>query len=130
MVDQFNIDKKVAIEITATTLIFSFVLFGALGFYTVLANIFGFIAILEGVMMLTSFVMNDKHALRIRYIVDGTIAFFLRDLILVFTEQHLELKEKAIKLGIVLIIIVTLFVIRYMSIKFSPSKEEEKEKNE
>lgn len=84
-----------------------------------------FIIILELVRMLIEFLLSDENRIRMRLMIDSTIVFFIRDIMLIVSDTFDSKKIFSI-LGIIAI----LFIFRVITIKFSPSifEKEYKEK--
>jgi uncharacterized membrane protein (DUF373 family) len=78
-----------------------------------------FIIILELVRMLIEFLFGDENRLKMRLMLDSTIIFFIRDIMLIANDKFDMIKNTSI-LGIIAI----LFVLRVLSMKYSPAKME------
>lgn len=78
-----------------------------------------FIIILELVRMLIEFLFSDENRLKLRLMLDSTIVFFIRDIMLITTDKF-DLAKIASILGIIAI----LFVLRILAMKYSPAKLE------
>lgn len=84
-----------------------------------------FIIILELVRMLMEFLFGDENRLKLRLMIDSTIIFFIRDIMLIVND-----KFDLFKIIAVLGIIAVLLVFRIVTMKFSPSYfEHEYKKN-
>lgn len=75
-----------------------------------------FIIILELVRMLIEFLLSDENRIRMRLMIDSTIVFFIRDIMLIVNDTF-----DSKKIFSVLGIIAVLFVFRIVTVKFSPS---------
>lgn len=75
-----------------------------------------FIIILELVRMLIEFLFSDENRLKIRLMIDSTIVFFIRDIVLIVND-----KFDFNKIFSILGIIAVLFIFRYVSMRYSPS---------
>lgn len=75
-----------------------------------------FIIILELVRMIIEFLLSDENRIRIRLMIDSTIAFFIRDIMLIVNDTF-DSKKIFTVLGVISI----LFIFRIITIKFSPS---------
>ena len=75
-----------------------------------------FIIILELVRMIIEFLLSDENRIRIRLMIDSTIAFFIRDIMLIVNDTF-----DSKKIFTVLGVIAILFIFRIVTIKFSPS---------
>ncbi len=102
-------------------------------FSSLAVTILEFIIILELVRMLIEFLLSDENRIRMRLMIDSTIVFFIRDIMLIVNDSF-----DSKKIFTILGIIAILFVFRIVAIRFSPStlestynKEEklEEEKN-
>jgi len=75
-----------------------------------------FIIILELVRMLIEFLFSDENRIRMRIMIDSTIVFFIRDIMLIVNDTF-DSKKIFTILGVISI----LFVFRVITLKFSPS---------
>lgn len=75
-----------------------------------------FIIILELVRMLIEFLFSDENRIRMRIMIDSTIVFFIRDIMLIVNDTF-DSKKIFTILGIISI----LFLFRVITLKFSPS---------
>jgi uncharacterized membrane protein (DUF373 family) len=75
-----------------------------------------FIIVLEIVRMLIDFVMDDEHRIRLRLMIDSTIVFFIRDVMLIANEKFDETKIFSL-----MAVIAILFVFRFVAMRFTPS---------
>ncbi len=78
-----------------------------------------FIIILELVRMLVEFLFSDENRIKLRLMIDSTIVFFIRDILLIVNDKF-DFQKIAAILGIILV----LFIFRYITMKFSPEKVE------
>lgn len=78
-----------------------------------------FIIILELVRMLIEFMFSDENRIRIRLMIDSTIVFFIRDLMLIVNDSF-----DSKKIFTILAVIAILIFFRIVAIKFSPSQLE------
>lgn len=78
-----------------------------------------FIIILELVRMLIEFLLSDENRIRMRLMIDSTIVFFIRDLMLIVNDTF-----DSKKIFTILGVIGILFLFRVLTIKYSPSKLE------
>ena len=74
-----------------------------------------FIIILELVRMLIGFLFSDENRIKLRLMIDSTIVFFIRDILLIVNDKFDNTKILSI-LGIISI----LFIFRIITMKFSP----------
>lgn len=74
-----------------------------------------FIIILELVRMLVEFLFSDDNRIKLRLMIDSTIVFFIRDIMLIVND-----KFDMIKISSILVIITVLFILRILSMKYSP----------
>jgi len=75
-----------------------------------------FIIILELVRMLIEFLFSDENRIRLRFMIDSTIVFFIRDIMLIVNDKF-DIEKIASLLGV----IGVLFIFRILSMKYSPS---------
>ncbi len=86
-----------------------------------------FIIILELIRMLIEFLLSDENRIRMRLMIDSTIVFFIRDIMLIVNDTF-DSKKVFTILGV----IGVLFLFRVLTIRFSPSileKDYNKEEN-
>ena len=82
-----------------------------------------FIIILELVRMLVEFLFSDENRIKLRLMLDSTIVFFIRDIMLIVND-----KFDAIKIASILGVITVLFLLRILSMKYSPANMEKETK--
>ena len=70
--------------------------------------------------MLVEFLFSDDNRIKLRLMIDSTIVFFIRDIMLIVND-----KFDAAKIAIILGIIAVLFVFRIVTMKYSPSYMEQ-----
>jgi len=80
-----------------------------------------FIIILELVRMLIEFLFSDDNRIKLRLMIDSTIVFFIRDIVLIVND-----KFDVVKIAAMLGIIAVLFFFRFIAMKYSPSNMESK----
>ena len=80
-----------------------------------------FIIILELVRMLIEFLFSDDNRIKLRLMIDSTIVFFIRDIVLIVND-----KFDVMKIVSILGIIAVLFFFRFIAMKYSPSNMESK----
>lgn len=85
-------------------------------FSTLAVGLLEFIIILELVRMLMEFLFSDDNRIKLRLMIDSTIIFFIRDIMLIVND-----KFDLIKIASILGIIAILLVFRIVTMKFSPS---------
>lgn len=78
-----------------------------------------FIIVLELVRMLLEFIFSDENRIRMRIMIDSTIVFFIRDIMLIVND-----KFDTEKIFTILGIIAILILFRIIVMKYSPSKLE------
>ncbi len=88
-------------------------------FSKLVVTLLEFIIVLELVRMLIEFMFSDEHRIKIRFMIDSTIVFFIRDLMLIVNDSF-----NSTKIFIILAVIGILLAFRIVTIKFSPSKLE------
>lgn len=88
-------------------------------FSTLAVSLLEFIIILELVRMLIEFLFSTENRIRLRFMIDSTIVFFIRDIMLIVNDKFDIQKVYAI-LGIIAI----LFLLRVLTMKYSPSNLE------
>lgn len=86
-------------------------------FSKLVVTLLEFIIILELVRMLVEFLISDDNRIRIRFMIDSTIVFFIRDIMLIVNDTF-----DSKKIFIILGIIAILFTFRFVALKYSPSK--------
>ncbi len=94
-------------------------------FSTLAVALLEFIIILELVRMLMEFLFGNENRLKLRLMIDSTIIFFIRDIMLIVND-----KFDLVKIVSILGIIAILFVFRIVTMKYSPLYiEDEYKKN-
>lgn len=83
-----------------------------------------FIIILELVRMLIEFMFSDENRIRMRLMIDSTIVFFIRDIMLIVNDTF-DSKKIFVILGVIAILIF----FRVIVMKYSPSNFESMYKN-
>jgi uncharacterized membrane protein (DUF373 family) len=112
---------KFFIEIFLAITLFLFIVNGAFSFLTILSYLLMFIVLIEVIRMVTTYVLGSEPVMKLRFIIDGFIVFFLRDLVLIFSDPKYNLNDKEDKLIVVSALIFVLFIFRAMSLIFSPN---------
>jgi uncharacterized membrane protein (DUF373 family) len=88
-------------------------------FSTLAVALLEFIIILELVRMLIEFLFSDDNRIKLRFMIDSTIVFFIRDIMLIVND-----KFDFMKIASILGIISVLFIFRGLTMKYSPSNLE------
>ncbi len=88
-------------------------------FSTLAVALLEFIIILELVRMLIEFLFSTENRIRLRFMIDSTIVFFIRDIMLIVNDKF-DIQKVYSILGIIAI----LFLLRVLTMKYSPSKLE------
>lgn len=78
-----------------------------------------FIIILELIRMLIEFLLSEENRIRMRLMIDSTIVFFIRDIMLIVNDTF-----DSKKIFMILGIIAILFAFRVIAVRYSPSKLE------
>ncbi|WP_459885252.1 phosphate-starvation-inducible PsiE family protein [Caminibacter profundus] len=106
--------KKYA-DIILASIIFGFILIMKYDFYKVLSLILEFMVIIEITQML--FVFFKKQRIKIRYMIDASIIFFIRELLIATTTN------KSFKvIGLYVVLIGVFFFFRYLSLNVTYSE--------
>jgi len=107
--------KKYA-DIILASIIFVFILIMKYDFYKILALILEFMVIIEVTQML--FVFFKKQRIKIRYMIDASIIFFIRELLIATTTN------KSFKvIGLYVVLIGVFFFFRYLSLNVTYSEK-------
>jgi len=107
--------KKYA-DIILASIIFGFILIMKYDFYKILALILEFMVIIEVTQML--FVFFKKQRIKIRYMIDASIIFFIRELLIATTTN------KSFKvIGLYVVLIGVFFFFRYLSLNVTYSEK-------
>jgi uncharacterized membrane protein (DUF373 family) len=96
-------------------------LLGKISLFKIIATVLGFVVIWEVVRMITTYALENEKVMKLRIVIDGFIVFFLRDLVLIFSEEKYSLSDKEDKLILVFMILSMLFIFRILSLYFSPN---------
>jgi len=86
-----------------------------ISFSTLAVALLEFIIILELIRMLVEFLFSDDNRIKLRFMIDSTIIFFIRDIMLIVND-----KFDMMKISSILVIIAVLFIFRILSMKYSP----------
>lgn len=89
-------------------------------FSTLVVALLEFIIILELVRMLIEFLFSSENHIKLRLMIDSTIVFFIRDILLI-----VNAKFDSAKIFAILGIIFVLFIFRIITMKFSPLSMED-----
>jgi len=89
-------------------------------FATLAVALLEFIIILELVRMLIEFMFDEGNGIKLRFMIDSTIIFFIRDIMLIVND-----KFDFIKIASILGIIAVLFIFRGLTMKYSPANIEQ-----
>ncbi|EDM23440.1 hypothetical protein FE773_02115 [Caminibacter mediatlanticus TB-2] len=100
------------LEILIALIIFGIIIFYKFDFYKVLALILELMVIIEVTQML--FIFFRRQRIKIRYMIDASILFFVREL-LISTTTHKPLKIVIMYVGLIGIF----FFFRYLSLKIT-----------
>jgi len=83
-----------------------------------------FIIILELVRMLIEFLFSGENRIKLRLMIDSSIVFFMRDVLLIVSD-----KFDTTKILSLLLVIFILFIFRIIAMKYSPSYMENRVDN-
>jgi len=106
--------KEILEGIIVAIILISTIVFKGLDFVEVVNFILGVIVLWEVIRMLTTYILNKKHNISLRIALDGFIIFFLRDLLLVFSDTHYSFEDKVYKMLFILFVIFTLILFRFI----------------
>ncbi len=109
-------------EIIIASLLFLFVLIFHYDFYHLIVLILEYIVIIEVVQML--FVFFKRQRIKIRYMVDAGIIFFIREIFIAVVDHK---NEKTVLL--LLILVGVFFFFRFLAIHVTYKAEKEESKN-
>ena len=76
-----------------------------------------FIIVLEIVRMIFEFIMDDEHRIKLRLMIDSTIVFFIRDIMLIANE-----KFDSDKIFALMAVVAILFIFRFVAMRYTPSR--------
>ena len=76
-----------------------------------------FIIVLEIVRMIFEFIMDDEHRIKLRLMIDSTIVFFIRDIMLIANE-----KFDSDKIFALMAVVAILFFFRFVAMRYTPSR--------
>jgi len=115
--------RESALEIAVATMMISAVWMDLISAKDLIVNILLFIVFVELVRMVVTFISEGK-VMKIRYMIDGGIAFLLREMIIEITKVNHSFEHKAMDVGLIITVLTFLFFFRYVSTKFSPKRED------
>lgn len=101
------------IELIIAAIIFLIIIMTHSSFYDSIKLLLEFIVIVEVVQMI--FVFIKRRRIKIRYMIDVSIIYSLRELLISITHQQIDY----MRVSILLAIIFLLFILRYLSIKIT-----------
>lgn len=111
------------VEIAIATGLISSVWLEYISAKDLIVNILLFIVFVELIRMVITFLSEGK-IMKIRYMIDGSIAFLLREMIIEITKVGHSIEHKALEIGLIIAVLTFLFLFRYISTKFSPKRED------
>ncbi|WP_187648217.1 phosphate-starvation-inducible PsiE family protein [Nitrosophilus labii] len=100
-------------EVLVASFIFAAILITKSDFYNTVIVLLEFIVIIEVIQMI--FIFFKKQRVKIRYMVDTSIIYSIRELLIAFIHQNID----HIRVTVLLSIIFALFLLRYLSIKIT-----------
>jgi len=103
---------KVPIEVIVGILIFALIVYFNLDFYKAVVLMLELMVIIEIVQML--FVFLKRQRIKIRYIIDASLIFFIRELLIAVTN-----KSSFNKIILYVGLIAVFFFFRYLSLKIT-----------
>lgn len=116
-----NDNFKTSIEIGLALLLFGLFFFGIATFSSIVVHILSFVVFLEIIKVITGFISGKEHIVQLRIVIDGFIVFFLRDMVLIFSNEKYIFAEQVNKIALVSVILILLFIFRIISLKYSPN---------
>jgi uncharacterized membrane protein (DUF373 family) len=109
------------VELGVAVSLFILLLVGVATFSEIVVHILSFVVLLEVIKVISGFITSKEHVVQLRTVIDGFIVFFLRDLVLIFSNEKYSFIEKENKLIMLGIILFSLFIFRILALKFSPN---------
>jgi uncharacterized membrane protein (DUF373 family) len=119
-----NQSTKIFIELSVAGMLFFLVLFKFISLFKLIATLLAFIVLLEVVRMISTYAFESPQVMKLRYIIDGFIVFFIRDIVLIFSDEKYTMPEKEEKLFIVVLLVMVFFIFRILALKYSPSEKD------
>ena len=107
------------IEISVSIIITLLALLDVFSFLDVVTSFLMFMVILEVIRMVREFI-NSK-SVKISIVIDSFIIFFIRDVVLIASSTKYSFEEQVIKSAYIISIVIILFVLRILSLKYSPN---------
>lgn len=107
------------LETTTVGIITLLIIFKTLSISQVISTFLIFMILLEVVRMIREFVVTSTIKLSI--VIDSFIMFFIRDVVLVVSNEKYSFNQQIEKVVFFLILIFIFFVFRIMSLRFSPN---------
>lgn len=119
-----NQKTKIFFELTVATGLFLLVLTDMISLFSLIATLLAFIVLLEVVRMISTYAFESPKVMKIRFIIDGFIIFFIRDIVLIFSDEKYTMAEKEEKLFVVVLLVFSFFIFRILALKYSPNEKD------
>jgi len=107
------------LDIIVAVIIFIFILFFKLNFYKTILLLLELMVLIELIQMLFTFFKRQR--IKIRYMIDASIIYIIRELLISLTNHPQELKTVILYTSL----IAVFFFFRYLSIKITYKIEKE-----
>jgi uncharacterized membrane protein (DUF373 family) len=114
-------NTKAMIELSIAGVLFILVMSEFIPFLKLVTSLLALIVIIELVRMISDFVLDGKKSMKLTLVIDGFIVFLLRDVVLVFSDEKYTIDTKEVKITMLLLMLFSFFLFRYMSSKYSPN---------
>jgi uncharacterized membrane protein (DUF373 family) len=114
-------NTKAMIELSIAGGLFILVMSEFIPFLKLVTSLLALIVIIELVRMISDFVLDGKKSMKLTLVIDGFIVFLLRDVVLVFSDEKYTMYTKEVKITMLLLMVFSFFLFRYMSSKYSPN---------
>ncbi len=113
-----------ALVVAITLVLFSAIIFFDIS--TIIIYTMSFLVLLEAVRTIFDFILNDKHHIRLRYVIDGAILFGIRELFVGWVMMKNSFQSGVMLSAASFILILGLIIVRIILMKNSPDFLEKK----
>lgn len=115
--------KKLQDNEQIVIVVISGILFSLINFYdisTIIIYTMSFLVLLEAVRSVVSFVLDESHKIKLRYVIDGAILFGVRELFVGWVMLKKDFNEGFALAAFSFFLILGLVFIRIIAVKNSP----------
>ncbi len=107
------------LETTGVVFITILILLDYLSISQVISTFLIFMILLEVVRMIKEFIVTST--IKLSVVIDSFIMFFIRDVVLIVSNDKYSFNDQVMKVGFFLALIFVFFIFRIMSLRYSPN---------